>query len=445
LATATQAKLTTDQLDQLCINTIRFLAVDGVQKANSGHPGMPMGMAAIAYTLWTRHLRFNPKNPKWANRDRFILSNGHGSMLLYSLLYLAGYELSLEQLKQFRQWGSLTAGHPEYGLAPGVEVTTGPLGQGFANGVGMGIAEAFLAATFNRPDYAIMDHYTYVFAGDGCMEEGISHEAASLAGHLQLGKLIYFYDDNEISIDGNTNITFTENVNQRFEAYGWHVQDVPNASADIEAIDRAIRVAQSVKDRPSLIVCHTHIGYGSPNRQDTAKAHGNPLGKDEIKLTKQNLGWPSEQEFYVPEEALQVFRAAGERGAALETNWNKKIEAYKQAEPDLGQKLDRALKRQLAPGWDAKLPIFTPQDGPIATRIAGSKALQAIAEFIPTLIGGSADLNESTFTKLEEFPEFQPSGIAGGNYAGRTINFGVREHGMAAALNGMAVHGGVWP
>lgn len=445
MTTATQEKLTTDQLDQLCINTIRFLSVDGVQKANSGHPGMPMGMATIAYTLWTRHLRFNPKNPNWADRDRFILSNGHGSMLIYSLLYLTGYDLPLEQLEQFRQWGSKTAGHPERGLTPGVEVTTGPLGQGFANGVGMGIAEQFLAATFNRPNHDVIDHYTYVFAGDGCMEEGISHEAASIAGHLALGKLIYFYDDNGISIDGNTDLTFTENVNKRFEAYGWHVQDIPDASTNIEAIDQAIRVAQSVKDQPSLIVCHTHIGYGSPNRQDTAKAHGNPLGKDEIILTKQNLGWPTDTAFYVPDEALKVFRAVGEKGATLEAEWNKRFESYKQAEPELGKKLDMALNRQLAPGWDAKLPVFTPKDGPMATRIAGSKALQAMAEYVPTLIGGSADLNESTFTKLEEFPEFQPNGVEGGNYTGRTINFGVREHGMGAEVNGMAAHGGVWP
>jgi transketolase len=444
LTTATPDKLTSDQLDQLCINTIRFLSVDGVQKANSGHPGAPMGMAAIAYTLWTRHLRFNPKNPDWADRDRFILSNGHASMLIYSLLYLSGYDLPLEQLKQFRQWGSITPGHPERGLTPGVEVTTGPLGQGFANSVGEGIAEAFLGATFNKPNFDLFNHYTYVFAGDGCMEEGVTHEAASLGGHLALGKLICFYDDNGISIDGSTDLTFTENVNKRFEAYGWHVQDVPNASTDIEAIDKAIREAKAVVDQPSLIVCHTHIGYGSPNRQDTSKAHGNPLGKDEIVLTKQALGWPTDQDFYVPDEALEVFRAAGERGAQLEAAWNELFEGYKQAEPDLAQKLQNALDRKLAPGWDSNLPVFTPKDGPVATRNVLGKALNAVAEAVPTLFGGSADLNESTFTKLEAYPEFQPNKYHG-NYAGRTINWGVREFGMGAAVNGIAAHGGMWP
>ncbi len=443
MATATPSKLTSDQLDQLCINTIRFLSVDGVQKANSGHPGAPMGMATIAYTLWTQHLRFNPKNPHWANRDRFILSNGHASMLLYSLLFLSGYDLPLDQLKQFRQWGSKTAGHPERGLTPGVEVTTGPLGQGFANSIGEGIAEAFLGATFNKPDYELFNHFTYVFAGDGCMEEGVSHEAASLGGHLGLGKVIAFYDSNGITIDGSTELTFTENVSKRYEAYGWHVQDVPNASTDIEAIDRAIREAKSVIDQPSMIVCHTHIGYGSPHRQDTAKAHGNPLGKDEVIETKKNLGWPTDQDFYVPDEALQVFRAAGERGEQLAAEWEKLFEAYKQSEPDLGQKLQNALDRKLAPGWDSKLPVYTPKDGPVATRNTLGKALNQVAEFIPTLIGGAADLNESTFTRLEAYPEFQPNKYDG-NYAGRTINWGVREFGMGAAVNGMAAHGGVW-
>ncbi len=443
MTTATLNKLTSDQLDQLCINTIRFLSVDGVQKANSGHPGAPMGMATMAYTLWTKHLRFNPKNPDWPNRDRFILSNGHASMLLYSLLFLSGYDVPLDQLKQFRQWGSITPGHPERGLTPGVEVTTGPLGQGFANSIGEGIAEAFLGATFNKPNYDLFNHFTYVFMGDGDMEEAVSHEAASLGGHLQLGKIIAFYDDNGISIDGNTDKTFTENVNKRFEAYGWHVQDVPNASTDIQALDKAIRVAQSTIDQPSLIVCHTHIGYGSPNRQDTAKAHGNPLGKDEIVLTREALGWPQE-EFYVPDEALQVFRQAGERGTALAEEWNKMFEAYKQAEPNLGTKLQNALDHKLADGWDAKLPVFTPKDGPVATRNVLGKALNAVAEFVPTLIGGSADLNESTFTKLDAYPEFQPNKYEG-NYAGRTLNWGVREFGMGAAVNGMAAHGGVWP
>ncbi len=447
MTTATQEKLTSDQLDQLCINTIRFLAVDGVEKAKSGHPGAPMGMAAMAYTLWTRHLHFNPKNPDWFNRDRFILSNGHASMLIYSLLYLTGYDLPMEQLQQFRQWGSQTAGHPERGLVPGVEVTTGPLGQGFANGVGMGIAEQFLASTYNRPGHDLIDHYTYVFCGDGCMEEGISHEAASLGGHLQLGKLIYFYDDNEISIDGNTRIAFTENVNKRFEAYDWHVQDIADGN-DIAAIDHAITVAKSVKDKPSLIVCHTTIGYGSPHGGGTGKVHGNPISKvgpDEVKLTKENLGWPTDKTFYVPDEALAVFRAAGERGGELEATWNQQFEAYKKAEAELGQQLQFAINRQLAPGWDAQVPIFKPSDGPAATRETNKKILSILGKAIPTLIGGSADLNESTFTNFAGFPDFEPDEEKDGTYAGRTINYGVREHGMAGAVNGMAAHGGVWP
>ncbi len=447
MTTATQDKISSEQLDQLCINTIRFLAVDAVQKANSGHPGAPMGMAAMAYTLWTKHLRFNPKNPHWFNRDRFVLSNGHASMLLYSLLHLTGYDLPMEQLQQFRQWGSITPGHPELGVTPGVEVTTGPLGQGFANAVGMGIAEASLGANFNRPGHEIVDHYTYVFTGDGCMEEGITHEAASLAGHLQLGKLIYFYDDNEVTIDGNTKIAFTENVNKRFEAYNWHVQDVADGN-DIAAIDAAIVAAKAVKDRPSLIVCHTVIGYGSPHGQGTSKVHGNPLGKlgkDEVKLTKENLGWPVEPAFYVPDEARQVFLAAGERGAALEAEWNQKFAAYKSAEAELAGKLERALKRELEPGWDAKIKVYKPEDGPIATRNVGGNVMNAIADSVPTLLGGSADLNESTFTKLEEFPDFEPSEAKGGSYQGRTINWGIREHGMGAAVNGMAAHGGVYP
>lgn len=403
-----------------------------------------MGMAAIAYTLWTKHLRFNPKNPQWFGRDRFVLSNGHASMLLYSLLHLTGYALPLEEIKNFRQWGSKTPGHPERGMTPGVEVTTGPLGQGFANGVGMGIAEQFLASTFNKAGHEIIDHYTYVFCGDGCMEEGISGEAASLAGHLELGKLIYFYDDNEITIDGNTNIAFTENVNKRFEAYEWHVQDVWDGN-DIAAIDHAIRTAQAIKDKPSLIVCHTHIGYGSPNRQDTAKAHGNPLGKEEIALTKQHLKWPQEPEFYIPEEALRVFRASIEKGEKLEKEWNSKLEAYKAAFPDEAKKLENAIARKMPEGWDKNFPEYKVGDQPIATRNVGGKILNAVADSLVTLIGGSADLNESTFTKLEEYDDFEPSQLKGGSYHGRTINFGIREHAMAAATNGMAAHGGIMP
>lgn len=444
MTTEVQEKISSDQLDQLCINSIRIIAAEGVNKANSGHPGMPMGMAAIAYTLWTKHLRFNPKNPHWFDRDRFILSNGHGSMLLYTLLHLSGYDLPMSQLEQFRQWGSLTPGHPEYEMTQGVEVTTGPLGQGISNAVGMAIAERFLAATFNRPGHEVIDHYTYVFAGDGCLMEGISSEASSVAGHLKLGKLIVFYDDNEISIDGNTNLTFTENVGKRYEAYDWHVIDVADGN-DIKAIDRAIKEAQSVTDKPSMIVCHTVIGFGSPNRAGTAKAHGNPLGKDEMALTKQNLGWTYDP-FTVPQEAYDVFRAAGERGAKAEAEWNEKFSAYKSAESELATKLENAIARKLEDGWNAALKPLTPDAGPIATRNAGGKAMNALAHALPTLIGGSADLNESTFTKLEEYPDFQPEGIgAKGSYAGRNINFGVREHGMGAIVNGLAAHGGLYP
>jgi transketolase len=433
-----------DELDQLCINTIRFLAVDAVEKAKSGHPGAPMGLAAVAYTLWTKHLRFDPQDPSWFNRDRFILSNGHASMLQYALLHLTGFDLSLDDLKQFRQFGSKTPGHPERGDTPGVEVTTGPLGQGFGNAVGMAIAEQFLASTFNRERQEIVDHCTYVIAGDGCMEEGITSEAASLAGHLQLGKLIAFYDDNEISIDGNTNITFTEDVNKRFEAYHWHVQNLPNGN-DLEAIDHAIRIAKSVLDQPSLIVCHTHIGYGSPNKQDTAKAHGNPLGKDEIVLTKEHLGWPLEPDFYIPEEALYVFREAAAHGVEAHEKWNTQFQNFRKAFPDLHEQFSNALEHKLPNGWDESLPVYTVSDGPVATRTIGGKVMNIIAEKIPTLMSGSADLNESTFTKLEKWDDFEPSPLKGGTYHGRTINFGVREHGMGAIVNGMAAHGGVYP
>ncbi|HEX2912124.1 MAG TPA: transketolase [Chloroflexia bacterium] len=441
MTTASEQKLTTDQLDQLCINTIRFLAVDGVQKANSGHPGAPMGMAALAYTLWTRHMRFNPKNPHWINRDRFILSNGHASMLLYSMLYLTGYDLPLDQLKNFRQWGSMTPGHPEYGMAPGVEATTGPLGQGFANGVGMGMAEHFLAATFNKQDQDIIDHYTYVFCGDGDMQEGVASEAASLAGHLKLGKLIYIYDDNKIQLDAPTNLAFTEDVAKRFQAYGWHTIDLPNASTDVEGIDRAIQAAKAVKDRPTLILAHTNIGYGSPNKHDTSKVHGNPLGPDEVKATKQNLGWPVDQDFYVPDEALKVFRDAGEKGAQAEAEWNKKFEAYRQAYGQEAATLTAAFEHKLPEGWNADLPTFSGED--VATRDAGGKVVSALAKKIPTFLGGSADLSESTKAIPEEHKfEAPDSGL--GDYSGRHIFFGVREFAMAAAVNGMSYHGGVY-
>ncbi|MGC8880055.1 MAG: transketolase [Anaerolineae bacterium] len=426
------------ELEQLCVNTIRFLAVDGVQKAKSGHPGMPMGMADAAYVLWTQFLRHNPANPKWPNRDRFVLSAGHGSMLLYSLLYLTGYDLPLEELMRFRQWGSRTPGHPEYDLAPGVETTTGPLGQGFATGVGMAIAERFLAATFNRPGYNLVDHYIYAIVSDGDLMEGISHEAASLAGHLKLGKLIYLYDDNHISIDGPTEITFTEDRAARFAAYNWHVQQVDGH--DRAAVAAAIRAAQAETERPSLICCRTHIGYGSPNRQDTAKVHGEPLGEEEVILTKRNLGWPEDKTFYVPEEALQVFRQAVPRGQQLEDEWHQMFQHYAKEYPDLAELWQRVWSRDVTLDWEKVLPVFAPSAGGEATRVASGMVLNALAPLLPTLIGGSADLTPSNNTELKGIPWMEP-----GNYAGRNIHFGVREHAMGAILNGLALHGGVIP
>lgn len=443
MTTATENQISQDQLDQTCINTIRFLAVDAVQKANSGHPGAPMGLAPLAYTIFTKHLRFNPKNPNWIGRDRFVLSNGHASMLLYSMLHLTGYDVKLDDLKQFRQWGSITPGHPEYGLTPGVETTTGPLGQGFANGVGMGIAQKFLSATFDNPSYNVLDYHIYVIAGDGCLEEGVASEAASTAGHLQLDNLIYFYDDNHISIEGNTNIAFTEDVYKRFEAYGWHVQRVADGN-DLQAIEAAIETAKQVKGKPHFIGVRTHIGYGSPNRQDTGKAHGNPLGKDEVKLTKENLKWPLEPDFYVPEEARNHFSKCIERGAQLEAEWNKQFEAYKQAEPQKSQQLEMALRKELAAGWDADLPKWGGDAKPLATRAASGEVLQKLADKVPSLIGGSADLAESTNTTLEEYGSFEPSQEKGGSWTGRTMHYGVREHGMGAIINGMTLSHALW-
>jgi transketolase len=426
-----------EELDQLCINTLRTLAIDGVQKANSGHPGMPMGAAAMAYVLWTRFLRHNPVNPSWPDRDRFVLSAGHGSMLLYSLLHLTGYDLSLEELKNFRQWGSRTPGHPEHGLTPGVETTTGPLGQGFANGVGMAIAEAYLAAHFNRPGYKIVDHYVYAIVSDGDLMEGIASEAASLAGHLRLGKLIYLYDDNRISIEGSTDLTFTEDRGQRFEAYGWHVQRVDGY--DLEGIAAAIRAAQA-DPRPSLIIARTHIGYGSPNKQDTAEVHGAPLGEEEVRLTKENLGWPTEPPFLIPEEALAHFRKALEKGRAWEADWQARFDAYATEYPDLAEEWRMAMAGELPTGWDADLPTFRPEDGPMATRVASGKVLNAIAPYLPTLIGGSADLAPSCKTYLNGYGDFFAD-----NPGGRNLHFGVREHAMGGILSGLALHGGVIP
>jgi len=425
-------------IDQLCINTIRTLAMDGVQKARSGHPGMPMGMADVAYVLWTRFLKHNPKDPKWPDRDRFVLSAGHGSMLLYSLLYLTGYDLTLEDLMAFRQWGSRTPGHPEYGLTPGVETTTGPLGQGFANGVGMAIAERFLAATFNRPGFPIFDHYTYAIVSDGDLMEGISHEAASLAGHLGLGKLVYLYDDNDISIEGSTDITFTEDVAARFRAYGWHVQRVDGY--DLKAIAAAIRAARRETARPSLIICRTHIAYGSPHKQDSASAHGEPLGEEEVRLTKQALGWPPDAQFWVPPEVLPVFRRAVEEGAAAQARWQATFADYARQYPREAALLERLWAGELPDGWEEAIPSFSPADGPMATRKASGIVLNALAKALPTLIGGSADLAPSNLTLLKGYGDFQRD-----TPAGRNLHFGVREHAMGAILNGMALHGGLIP
>ncbi len=426
------------KLDQLCINAIRVLSMDAVQKANSGHPGMPMGMAAIAYVLWSRYMRYNPRDPKWPDRDRFVLSNGHGSMLLYSLLYLTGFDLSLDDLKQFRQLGSITPGHPEYGMTAGVETTTGPLGQGFTNAVGMAIAEAHLAATFNRPDHPIIDHYTYVFCSDGDLEEGVSHEAASLAGNLRLGKLIYFYDDNHISIEGDTSVTFTDDSGKRFEAYGWHVQYADGH--DLQQIEAAIRQAHAMPDRPHLIVCRTHIGYGSAKTQDTGDAHGKPLGADEVIATKHAYGYPSDEPFFVPDEAMTEWRKMSQRGEMLQAEWRKRFDAYTAAHPDEAAEFKRRLAGELPPGWADSLPTFEPGGKDLATRVTSGQSINALAKQMPELVGGSADLAGSNDTWMKELPPFQHD-----NYAGRNFHFGVREHNMGGVLNGMAYHGGVRP
>ena len=427
-----------DEFQSQAINTIRFLSVDAVQKANSGHPGLPMGAAAMAFTLWTRHLRFNPKNPEWPDRDRFILSGGHGSMLLYSLLFLTGYDLGLDELQNFRQWESRTPGHPEYGVTPGVEVTTGPLGQGFANGVGMAIAAEQLASTFNRPGYEVINHYIYAIVTDGDLMEGVASEAASLAGHLRLGRLIYLYDDNKISIDGGTDLAFTEDRLKRFEAYDWHVQSVTDGN-DLEAIDAAIRAAKQ-DPRPSIIAIRTHIGYGLPTRQDTAKAHGEPPGDEELDGAKKNLGWPVSPRFVVPQEVERFFRQAVNRGAEMELEWQSCIAAYRNAYPELAVELERRLKGDLPEGWDLDLPAFPADAKGLATRAASGKVLNALAGKIPELVGGSADLAPSNKTWIDGSEAFQPDA-----YAGRNFHFGVREHAMGAIVNGMSVHKGVIP
>jgi transketolase len=427
-----------NDLQSRAINTLRFLSVDAVQQANSGHPGLPMGVAAIAYTIWIRHLRHNPHNPNWADRDRFILSGGHGSALLYSLLHLTGYDLSLEEIKNFRQWGSLTPGHPEYGLTPGVEMTTGPLGQGLSNGVGMAIAEEHLRAVFNKPGYEIVNHTIYAIVTDGDLMEGVSSESASLAGHMQLSKLIYIYDDNRITIEGSTKITFTEDRGKRFEAYGWHIQNVDDGN-DVAEIDTAIKIAKA-DPRPSLIICRTHIGYGLPTRQDTEKAHGEPPGETELNGAKENLGWPMEPKFNIPDDVLNHFRGSVKRGEHDEAEWKKTFDNYQSEFPDLAEEFRRRIQGQLPVGWDRNLPEF-PVDGKgMATRVASGKVLNTLANRLPELMGGSADLAPSNKTWLEGLMPFQKE-----TPTGRNLHFGVREHGMGAVVNGIAVHGGLIP
>jgi transketolase len=427
-----------DDLEARAINTIRFLSADGVQQANSGHPGLPMGAAAMAYTIWTRHLKLNPANPEWFDRDRFILSGGHGSMLLYSLLYLTGFDLPLDELKHFRQWGSKTPGHPEYGLTPGVETTTGPLGQGFSNGVGMAIAEAHLAKEFNRPGHEIINHTVYAIVTDGDLMEGVASEAASLAGHLQLGKLIYLYDDNHISIEGSTDLAFTEDRGKRFEAYGWHVQKVADGN-DVEAIDAAIREAKK-EPRPSIIMCRTQIGFGLPTRAGTSKAHGEPPGDEELNGAKLKLGWPTEPRFYVPEDVLAFYRKAVACGEQAEAEHKARFEAYRQEYPQLAAELERRLAGKLPKGWDQGLPDFPTDVKGLATRTASQKVLQGLGPQLLELMGGSADLSPSTNTLLPNTLDFQPA-----TPEGRNMHFGVREHGMGAIVNGMAYHKGLIP
>ncbi|ARA92764.1 transketolase [Rhodothermaceae bacterium RA] len=429
---------TATELDERCINTIRFLAADAVQEANSGHPGMPMGMAPAAYVLWTRYLKHNPKDPAWINRDRFVLSAGHGSMLLYALLHLTGYDLPMDELKRFRQWGSKTPGHPEVHLTPGVETTTGPLGQGFANGIGMAIAERYLAAHLNTPEAPVIDHYTYAIVSDGDLMEGISQEAASLAGHLGLGKVIYLYDDNHISIDGSTDLAFTEDVLARFQAYGWHTQRVADGN-DLAAIDTAIAAAQAVPDKPSLIAVRTVIGFGSPNKQGSASAHGEPLGEEELALAKKHLGWPADRKFYVPEEVYAIFRQAVEQGAAAQRAWDGLVQKLESADPDRAARLRDWFAGTLPEGWEDRLPTFE-AGSKLATRAASGKVLNAIGPLMDQLIGGSADLTPSNKTDIQGRKDFSRD-TPGGGY----LRFGVREHAMAGICNGIALHGGLRP
>ncbi|HWX65791.1 MAG TPA: transketolase [Rhodanobacter sp.] len=440
-------------LDQQCINTLRFLSVDMVQKANSGHPGLPLGAAPMAYALWTRHMKYNPADPHWVDRDRFVLSAGHGSALLYSLLHVTGYDLSLDDLKQFRQWGSKAPGHPEYGHTPGVEVTTGPLGQGLANAVGMAIGEAHLAARYNRDGHSVIDHRTWAIVSDGDLMEGVASEAASLAGHLKLGKLVCLYDDNYVTLAAGTDITFSEDRAKRFEAYGWQTISVADGN-DVDAISAALDAARADTTRPSLILVRTHIGFGSPE-QDSFKAHGSPLGVEDTKKTKQNLGWPLEPDFLLPEPALAHFREALDRGAQAQSAWYGRLDGYAKAFPELAQELQGRLRGELPAGWDADIPVFPADAKGIATRVASGKVMNAIAPKLSALCGGSADLDSSTHTNLKGLGDFNPpatpgqdtqgSDSAGWSYAGRNLHFGVREHAMGAIANGLAVHGGFVP
>ena len=443
-----------EQLTELSINAVRFLAVDAIEKAHSGHPGLPMGGAAMTYVLWMRHLKHNPANPKWVDRDRFVLSAGHGSMLLYAMLHLTGYDLSLEDIKEFRKWGSKTPGHPEFPHTPGVEVTTGPLGQGISNAVGMAIAEAYLSARYNQPDKKIVDHYTYTIAGDGDLMEGVSAEACSLAGHLGLGKLIVLYDDNNISLAGSTNLSFTEDVGKRFEAYGWHILEVKDGN-DTDAIDRALRSAKAEKNRPSILSVRTQIGYGAPTKAGRYQSHGAPLGEEEVKKAKENLGWPVDQEFFIPGEVLKHMRGALDSGMERESQWNSSFEGYSVACPDLAAEFERIMKGELPEGWDAEMPVYDKDARDVSTRKVSESVMQSLASFMPELIGGTADLNPSTLAWVKGYGDFQnpddaPDGVqgsAGGewSYKGRNIHYGVREHAMGAITNGLALHGGIIP
>jgi transketolase len=426
-------------IHQLSINTIRFLAVDAVQKANSGHPGMPMGCAPIAYRLYTKFMKHNPANPKWLNRDRFILSAGHGSMLLYSILHLCGYKISMEDLKNFRQWGSITPGHPEFGLAPGVETTTGPLGQGFSNAIGMAIAQEYLGSLFNKDDIKILDHFIYGICSDGDLMEGISHEAASLAGHLKLDKLIFFYDDNGITIDGKTSLTFSEDIKKRFEAYNWQVLNVDDVN-DLTQIDKAVEQAQKEKTKPTLIITKTHIGFGSPKKQDTSSAHGSPLGEDEVKASKKNLGWDENKYFYIPDEVEDHFNKLKSTFSNYENEWNKLFETYKKKYPADAEQFVKFFNNDFGDEWKNALPSFPKYGENVPTRNTSGSVINAIAKYLPTLIGGSADLEPSNNTYIKESEKFSAE-----NRSGKNFHFGIREHGMGGILNGMALYGGVIP